>query len=537
VTDARKFGRPGLVVGLVALALYLPSLSNGFAFDDERDIRDNPAIADATGPVGLFLSPYRGAVPAARSPYRPITSLSFWLNWKAGDGGALPFHAVNVLLHVLASVLVVQLLLATTASTGGALAGGLVFAVHPVHVEAVANIVGRADILMTIFCLVGALAFLSRRLPPAARALIVALSYALALGAKENGVVLPGLLLLLLVLRSDDDEVRDRTSVPIRTDLLVLAPTLAVLGGYLLLRESVLGALVHRDTAPYITILGWGERFTTGVANLLHLGRLLVVPTDLIADYGPDVIVPVGLGSARFWAGVVATALSAMLAWTVYRRQRLGAVALGWIALSVLIVSNLVIPIGVWVAERTLYLPSVGVAIGAAALVQSLARHRSDRTRAVWGTAAVLIALGAWKTLDRIPSWRDTETVLRTLAEEHPESFRGQWWLARRLTDLGDLDGGLPWFERAVRTNPNDLGLTLDYARALLMAGRAAEAEALAAPLPPTDPARFIYLAQSKIMAGRTDEAREDVREGLSRFPRDGRLLGQAQELGLATGN
>jgi len=537
VTDARRFGWPTLVVGLIALSLYLPSLANGFALDDERDIRNNPAIANSSGPLDVGLSPYRGAVPPQRSPYRPVTSLTFWLDWVAGDGGALPFHVVNVLLHVLASALVVVLLLTLGASGSGALLAGSLFAVHPVHVEAVANVVGRADVLMTLFCLTAALALLSRRLGPAMTALVVAVSYALALGSKENGVVLPGLLLLLLVARPDKEgAARDAPSL-LGRDLLVLAPTVLVLAGYLALRHSILGTLVHRDTAPYIAMLGAGERLTTAVSNLLHLGRLLVMPADLAADYGPDVISTVGLRSARFWVAVAAAGLTAALAWTLYRTQRLGAVAIGWATLSVLVVSNLAIPIGVWVAERTLYLPSVGVAIGAAALVQSVERHAPRRIQAAWTLGALLVLLGGWKTLDRIPAWRDTETVLSTLAEEHPESFRGQWWLARRLTDLGDMEGGLRWFEQATRTSPNDLGLALEYARALLLAGRPAEAEAIVAPLPPTDPARFVYLAQSKIMTGREEEARGDVREGLARFPGDERLRGQARELESAPGN
>jgi len=521
------------VAGLIALAVYLPSIRNGFAFDDERDIRDNPAIVDAAGPLDVALSPYRGDVPSGRSPYRPVTSLSNWLNWVGGGGNAAPFHMVNVLLHTLACVLVVQLLLAVGASEVSALIGGALFAFHPVHVEAVANVVGRADVLMTLFCLVGALGFLDRRLSQVTRALVVAVSYALALGAKENGVALPGLLLLLLVLpverrHETEEDPKARTLGP---ELRVLAPTLVVLLGYLAVRWSVLGTLVHRDTAPYVALLSTGERVATAVANLTHLGRLLLVPVDLAADYGPDVVVTAGPTSPRFWLGVVSVALTGALAWVLWRRNRLGAVALGWIALSVLVVSNLVLPIGVWIAERTLYLPSVGVALGVAALVQSVEQHAPRRMASVWTGTAVLALAAGWRTLDRIPSWSDTDTVLSTLADEHPESFRSQWWLARRLTDVGDLDGGLRWFEVATRTSPNDLRLALDHARTLLLAGRPQDAEAIVAPLPPTDPARFVYLAQSKIMTGRPEEAREDVREGLMRFPRDARLLAQASEL------
>jgi hypothetical protein len=77
--------------------------------------------------------------------------------------------------------------------TAAALGAGL-FAVHPVHVEAVANIVGRAEVLMTIFVLLGVLAYLNRALPCPVRALAVCGACALALLTKENGIALPALL-------------------------------------------------------------------------------------------------------------------------------------------------------------------------------------------------------------------------------------------------------------------------------------------------------------------------------------------------------
>jgi len=527
------------MVGLVALALYLPSLANGFAWDDERDVRDNPAVVDAEGPVDVFTSPYRGAVPPARSPYRPVTSVTYWLNWGASGGEPAPFHAVNVGLHAAASALVVFLLVALGAGRMAAFLGGLVFAVHPVHVEAVANVVGRADILMTLSCLIAALAYLSRSWSDGARAGVVALAYAAALGSKENGVVLPALLVVLLLARTSGSEgadvplsrtARRRTA---RREAMVLAPAAAVLGGYLLLRSQVLGTLVHRDTAPYIAVLSPSERITTAVANLTHLVRLLIWPADLAADYGPDVVTVTGPGSVAFWVGASLAVLAVVLAGALWRRNRLGAAALAWVVLSLAIVSNLLLPIGIWIAERTLYLPSVGVALGAVAVIGEVERRAPRRAPLTWVAAAALIAAGTWKTLDRIPVWRDNDSVLAALADEHPESYRSQWWLARRLTDVADYDAGLGWYEQARQTNPNDLGLALDHARALLLADRPTEAEALTSALPPTDPARFVYLAQSRIAAGRLDEAREDVREGLDRFPADARLRGQAIDLGV----
>lgn len=526
-----------ILAALVAAFVYLPSLGNGFALDDVGDIVENSVVHPDQSPIAVVLSPYRGHVPPQRSPYRPLTSLTIWLN--GSFGGAWGFHATNVLLHAFATGLVTLLLLQLGAGAASALAGGAVFAVHPVHVEAVANIVGRGDILMTVFSLLAVLAFLDRTRSGVRRAIGVGIAYAFALLSKENGIAVPGLLVAVALftpgrsMASPPEETRRRRI----SDAWVILPTVLVLLAYLALRYHVLGTLLHTDTAPYITSLPGLERMTTAIANLVHVARLLLVPWDLVVDYGPAVVTPAGLLSLRFLAGLGVLILMALGALIALRHDRRGTLALTWIGVSTLLVSNLVLGIGVWIAERTLYLPSVGITIGVVVVAAMLSPPRAKRFRPLFiALLSAALFAGAWRTVARIPSWRTTDTVLETLAEEHPESFRSQWWLAQRLTNSGDPLRGLEWFDRAIATSPNDYRLRLDRIRALLLAGRTVEAENAATALPGGDPARFVYLAQSHIMQNHRDEASRVVHEGLMSFPRDVRLLRQAAELGLAPG-
>jgi len=541
-----------VISALIAATIYIPSLGHGYALDDQGDIVENEAVQPYQSPVDVVLSPYRWHVPPQRSPYRPLTSLSFWIN--GGSGGPWGFHATNVLLHAFATGLVTLLLVSLGGTGRWALVGGVVFAVHPVHVEAVANIVGRGDVLMTIFSLLGVLSFLDRSNTLARRAGAVAIAYAFALVSKENGVALPGLLMAVALLAPRSDtrgtseagDISDaynatptsQTRSQLVSDCLVILPSFAVLAGYLALRYQILGTLVHTDTAPYITVLPGFERTTTAIANLAHLARLLVVPWDLIVDYGPAVVTTTRVFSLRFAAGLGTLLLAAAGAFVMLRHDRRGTLALAWVVVSTFVVSNVVLGIGVWVAERTLYLPSVGVAIAVVALATLCDQPAGRRFRPIFLVLLFLsIGAGAWRTVSRIDTWQSTEVVLQTLAEEHPESFRSQWWLAQRITDSGDYERGLTWFDRAIETSPNDYRLRLDRIRALLLSGRAAEAEAAATELPGGDPAQFVYLAQAQIMQGRSDEAREVVHEGLMAFPTDIRLIRQADELGLAPGS
>ena len=520
------------VAVVLALVVYIPSIGNGFALDDTGDIVENTTVHGLANTGEILTSPYRGRVPRGRSPYRPLTSLTYALNWSMGSGSPVPFHAFNVALHGTNTALVTILLTTLGATPLLALLGGTVFALHPVHVEAVANSVGRGDALMALFVLLGALAYLRGFRSEWARVGLVSLAYAMALASKENGMVLPALLVVLSLLFPGRARRNGWAS-----QLPVFAALAGVLVLYLAVRYQVLGTLLQRDAAPYIVILPLWLRMSTAVANITELTRLLLFPADLVADYGPGVILPTGIGALRFWVGAGVLLAVGALAISSVRRSPWMTLGVLWVVLSVAVVGNVIFPVGVWVAERTLYLPSVGVSLLAVGLGQyAVGFLRESPARLRWsavGAATLLLLLGGARTWTRNAAWRDTEAVFMTLAEEHPESFRTQWWMGMRLIDAGEQTRGLEWLSRAVDLNPNELRLQLDFVRGLLLAGRSEEAVALLSGLPPADPARDVYLTQSHIQLDQPDRAREAVQEGLSRFPADARLLGQARELGV----
>ena len=548
---------------VMALVVYAPSVGNGFAFDDVGDIVENTAVHTLANTGDILTSPYRGRVPPGRSPYRPVTSLTYALNWTMGSGSPVPFHAFNVALHGTNTALVTVLLTTLGATPILALLGGAVFAAHPVHVEAVANAVGRGDALMALFVLLGALAYLGRFRSAWARVGLVSLAYAMALASKENGVVLPALLVMLSLLfpervgRAGRSGRAGRTGGAERTgrerwdsQLPLFAALAGVLVLYLTVRYQVLGTLFHRDAAPYIVMLPTSLRMTTAVANVTELVRLLLFPADLVADYGPAVILPAGTGALRFWVGggvllgvaVLAVRTLALRARaeeppTASSLRRSPWVTLGvvWVVLSLAVVGNVFFPVGVWVAERTLYLPTVGVSLLVVGLGQYaigfLEESRPRLRFSFVGAATLLVLLGGARTWTRNAAWRDTEAVFMTLADEHPESFRAQWWMGMQMIEAGERDRGLEWLGQAVDLNPNELRLQLDFVRGLLLAGRSEEAMALVSSLPPADPARYVYLTQSHIQLDQPDRAREAVQEGLARFPEDARLMRQAREL------
>jgi len=352
------------------------------------------------------------------------------------------------------------------------------------------------------------------------------------------------LLVVLSLVLPGRSELEGRGGSPsVSTQLPLFATLAGVLLLYLGLRYQVLGTLFHRDAAPYIVTLPASLRLSTAVANVTEFVRLFLFPVDLAADYGPGVILPTGIGALRFWVGGGIIVAVGIVAVSSLRRSPWIAFGILWLALSLAVVGNVLFPVGVWIAERTLYLPSVGISLLAVGLGQhavGFLRESPPRPRAMIRAGAatlaatLLVILGGARTWTRNATWHDTEAVFMTLAQEHPEAFRAQWWMGMRLIDAGEPTQGLEWLKQAVDINPNELRLQLDFVRGLLLAGRSEEALVTVSDLPLADPARDVYLTQSHIQLGRPDLALEAVQGGLSRFPDDARLMRQARELGVA---
>jgi hypothetical protein len=190
----------GVSVFILGFAVYAASLRNGFAYDDVAVVQTDDRVKQfLIEPI--FSKPY-WATPGF-ALYRPLVTLSFAVDWAISGGDPAWFHAVNALWHALASMMVFVLLLAWF-KTGPSWFGGLLFAVHPVHAEAVANVVGRAE-LMASALLLAACACWAHGWPRdrVRRTLTVVLLFALATLCKESAVVLPALLVLIDAARGE----------------------------------------------------------------------------------------------------------------------------------------------------------------------------------------------------------------------------------------------------------------------------------------------------------------------------------------------
>ena len=394
-----------LAVGLCAVVVYLGALWNQFALDDLPIIVTNPLVAHPSGIWRAFAAPYWPPELGARL-YRPLVIATYVFDGLVD--GAVWFHAINLLWHA-ATAVAVAALARRWAEDAGALVAGLLFAVHPVHVEAVANVVGRAELMAGLFTVLAVYAALAR-----AWVGWSALAWALGLLCKENAAVAPALIALgwLVGLARPD---RPQAARFVATWVLVGTVYAAVYAG------------VGHGFARYDTVAPMfvGESpitvRLTAVAALADMARLLLFPLTLRVDYSPDerTVVTSPL-DPRFVAGMLCVLLwGALLVLAWKRGRRLEAFGLGWIGIALLPVANLLYPAGFYVAERTLYLPSAGLVLAAAA---ALARLPRARLRPVM---AALVLLGGIRTSLRVPVWRDDAAVTRSITRDSPRSYLG----------------------------------------------------------------------------------------------------------------
>ncbi len=495
-----------------------PAIAGGFTYDDRFIIEDNARVHTLAHWWQLFGQSY-WPPPALGALYRPLPMLGYATQWVIGGGSPAVFHAVNVVLHAVLAVAVWRLALRLLPA-GIAFAVGLLFAVHPVHVEAVANIVGCSELLMTLGTVVALHAYLRLR-EEGTNLLtlgVVVGGTALAAFSKEQGVLVP-----LMLTAAELTLVRDRR--PLWARLRVVAPvalsTGAVVACYLALRTA---AVETWDDAPagLWMVLSPADRRWTMLGVVPEWLRLMLWPARLAIEYSPPQV-PVYRGwSLGLLPGVTVVAGGVVLLALSFRRAPVAAFGLLLAGLALGPVSNLLLPTGVILAERTLLLPSVGVLLAVGALLAALASDlepaaRRASARPAWALLAVLVIAGGVRSAFRTTVWRNDETLLAAAVAETPRSYR-PWYLIGQLeARRGNRAAAEGPLRRSIELFPDDFG-------SLALLGTVYREQNKCGPaIAPLDRALRIYphgsgarasLVACLIGLGRFDDARSVAAEG-----------------------
>ena len=428
----------------VALGLYWNTLGHEFVHDDLTLIQQNRTVTELRW--GDILS---------HRVYRPVRTLTYALNYWAGGLDPAGYHLFNLLLHALNSILVYWLFRAVTGRRTLAVAGALIFAAHPVQTAAVAYVSGRKDLLAAFFILAGCLSFLSYRDTGRRRYLLVCLA-CLVVGvlAKELVIVLPALLLLLDLCRTDRSGGPGREPVAVRIVRALVRSRLAYALGFVLAAASLYYALFLSPASRMEGLWGGSLAAHAGTCFKLfsHYLALAVFPHPLIADYTGDVfLLSPGFADAPTLLAVLLLAAFAVTAVWVYPSRPLVSLGMGWF-LAALVPVLQILPFHELAADHFLYVPLIGASLLGGAAVDYVSRERGYRELAV-GVLALVLAGFSLRTVGRNRDWADVETLWRATLAEAPGSYRAHTNLGvaymRKQPDLA-----LKHTLRALELNP-----------------------------------------------------------------------------------
>jgi hypothetical protein len=462
----------GVLVAALALAASMTSIVNKFAYDDRYIVELNPVMRSMRGWWQVFQNPY-WPKDWGGDGYRPLTILAFKIEWVLSGGKPFLFHATNIVLYAFVSLLVF-LIARRILPLWAAWISAALFAVHPVHVEAVANVVGQSELLVAASILGATLLYLADRQRGELRMSTVgaiASLYALACFSKEHGIVLPAILLACeLTVVHDSASLRSR--ILAQRWLYLMLGSVAI--AFVLVRSAVLSdhpfAGFHPFTPFAALHISHRDRVLTALGVVPQWVRLLYWPAHLSTEYGPPAIEIAQGPSLTQLPGLIVLASIVGVGVLARRRNPVTAFGVAFTCITLLPSSNFVLPAGILLAERTLFLPSVGAMFivgAAAAYAGSVAQRRASvRTFALAGgvACAALLAVAAMRSARRSRVWYDSETVFRQGVADAPLAYRAHFMLGAWAFENQRQREGERELRRALSLFPYDPFVAFDLA-------------------------------------------------------------------------
>lgn len=444
--DARRIiehpATPFVVAAALTALAYANAVGGEFLFDDLFLVRDARHVRD----LASLWEMLRQMGSHEGFGYRPVRTFTHMLEYQLFGLDPRGYHVTNLVLHALTCVLAFRLARRLGLDSWTSLAGMAVFAVHPVHTEAVTYISGRRDELTTLFFFAAMLCYV-RGVQEDSRGWVLATLplYALSFFSKEMGITLPAVLYLWDALVNHRRRRWPRRLAGPFTGQPVFW---SVLWAGALALFLYRGVFVARTMHPQWWGGTWASNFATVLAVHVRYLAVQLWPVDLLADYSPLAFdLAEGFTDPRSAIGAAVVACSLGIAWLTRHGAPLASFAVlsYWVVL--LPVSH-IIPHHELAAEHHLYLPSAAVCFAAGAGFAALERVRP---RLGTGLAALVLIVLAALTLARNEDWRSEEALWSDTVAKAPRCGRALLNLATVHLDRGDLDRGEALLRESLR--------------------------------------------------------------------------------------
>ncbi len=482
---------------VVTIAIYSNSVNGAFVADDVSFIKENIAIRSLANIPDFFLSPKSLAAGDSEWGtiiYRPLRTASFAIDYALFGLRPFGYHVVNLVLHVASTVSLYFIVLGLFNIAGVAFLSALLFAVHPVHIEAVSWIASRADLIGMVLLNLSFL-FYMRYKEVRGRAWLIAslaLSFLSYVG-KETMVFLPGLIILY------DYATRNRRPIfdTIKANIGSWVLFAIVCAAYMAIRASITGRMSTNQ--------GWWGG--TAYSNFLMMAeataayiRLMVLPYGFTFHY---IIDPVySIFAPKVVVSLVVILASVVLIIYSHFRNRLVFFSLVWFYLGLVPIAN-IIPISFsMMAERYIYVPSAGPIIAAGYWLYRLYRYAAERSpglqRLAVGAIIVLVLIFSVQVVIRNDDYKDEFAFYSSAVAVSPDSPPSNKGLADQFYNRKEHSKAIDYYEKAIALDPGYVEALLGEAvayretgelgKALAAAKRAAIVEEKVASLKPKNP-------------------------------------------------
>ena len=508
--SAHRFTRqnflPIFALGLLVVICYLPAmLWGGFVWDDNICVKVEP-VQEVSGLWQIWFAP---SALGEEGHYWPLVYTTFWLEHKLWGFDPAGYHVVNVLLH-LANVLLLWHLLRRLV-VPGAWVVAAVFAVHPLHVESVAWIIERKDVLSGLFYLASALVWMRFVEKPSSRRYACSLAlYAAGLLSKSIVVTLPAALLIWHWWK------QGRVT---STDLLRLVPFFLV--GLVI---TVGDLAFYQSVEPLALGYSFTERTLIAARALWFYAGKLLWPTNLAVIYP---LWDIRVADPLAWGYFIAAVALAIILW--HFRQRIGRGPLAGALFFAVTLSPVLgfVDYGymqyAFVADRFQYLAGIGVVAVAIGAVSSGVRRLSGLwQKGMLGIAVVVMVVLGLLTWRQASIYRDGETFYRHIIALNPQARNAHLNLSKTLYDQARYEEALEAARVAVEQRPDHFDTHANLGGVITALGRFDEAEPHLRHAIALNPQEWhAYLNLGKVLGGqgRYEEALEVARVAVERRP------------------
>lgn len=437
-----------LLLTIITLHCYWNSLSGDFLSDDVILVTKNYDIRSLQQIPALFARSNFGA-GYNDNVYRPLIHVSLALNYYFGGLNTFGYHLFNLIVHLLNGLLVYRLTLHYTEGRDIAFLNAIFFLAHPVRTEAVTWVSGRSELLSAFFFLTCWTAFIEMK---RGRYIATAVLFLLALFSKESTAILPAVILMTEFYKSYKwNGIKRWLSEKVASYAIFALPLLI----YILARLAALGSLTIPNVSLFFKDMSVQTRLCTMSAGFFHYFKLLVWPATLCFDYDFSVIPRQDSVTVDvvIYASVIFGIL--LLGVILVRIQPIISYAILFFFLTIFIVSNILVPVGILISERVLYIPAISIGLILAKLLSTL--YRKQKALQVVGillTCAIVIPASV-RCVERNKDWQNAKSYGDAYVRDTPGHVKGRFVRAAVFESEGRLREAEQEYRLAVMLSPN----------------------------------------------------------------------------------